>query len=176
VNVNPTRTGIIDIMRSMGADVDVVEERSSGGEPTADLVVRSSRLHGTEIAGALIPRAIDELPLVAVLAAHAEGTTVVRDAAELRVKESDRVEAVVVALGRMGARIRGRDDGFVVEGPTPLHGARIDGGGDHRIGMLGAIAGSLADGETRVEGDAVGVSYPMFWNELARSTGSGVNA
>jgi 3-phosphoshikimate 1-carboxyvinyltransferase len=176
VNVNPTRTGMLDILRGMGASVDVLEERSSGGEPVADIVVRSSKLQATEVGGALVPRAIDELPLVAVLGAHAEGKTVVRDAAELRVKESDRVNTVVAALSRMGVHISARDDGFVVEGPCKLHGALVDGEGDHRIGMLGAIAGSLASGETRVENDAVGVSYPAFWEELARATGSGVNA
>ena len=176
VNINPTRTGILDILRDMGADVELADERTSGGEPVADIFVRSSKLRATEVGGDLIPRAIDELPLVAVLAAHAEGTTTVRDAAELRVKESDRVEAVATVLGRMGAKLRARDDGFAVVGPTPLHGAKVDAEGDHRIGMLAAIAGSLAEGETRVEDDAVGVSYPAFWHELARASGTGVNA
>lgn len=179
VNVNPTRTGILDILRAMGAAVELEEERLSGGEPTADVVVRSSELTATEVSGAVVPRAIDELPLVAVLAAHAKGTTIVREAAELRVKESDRVEAVVSTLSRMGVDIKARPDGFIVEGPRRkphLHGARVDGGGDHRIGMLGAIAGTLADGETRVENDAVGVSYPGFWSDLERATGEGVRA
>jgi 3-phosphoshikimate 1-carboxyvinyltransferase len=179
VNVNPTRTGILDILRSMGAAVELEEERLSGGEPTADVVVRSSELTATEVSGAVVPRAIDELPLVAVLAAHAKGTTIVRDAAELRVKESDRVDAVVNTLSRMGVNIKARPDGFIVDGSRSkarLHGARVDGGGDHRIGMLGAIAGTLADGETRVENDAVGVSYPGFWSDLERATGEGVRA
>lgn len=176
VNTNPTRTGIIDILRAMGASLDVVNEHDSGGEPVADVIVRSSQLHGVEIGGDLVPRAIDELPLVAVLGAHAEGRTLVRDATELRVKESDRIAAVVTVLGDMGARIEAREDGFVVDGPTSLRAARVDGLGDHRVGMLGAIAGNLADGETHVEHDAVAVSYPAFWDELARATGTGVNA
>lgn len=166
VNTNPTRTGILDILKAMGAEVSVDEERLAGGEPVADITVRSSTLRATTVGGSLVPRAIDELPLVALLACFAEGETIVKDAAELRVKESDRVEMVVHTLGRMGARIRPMPDGFVVEGPTPLKGARVEADGDHRIGMLGAIAGSLADGETRVDNDAVGVSYPAFWDDL----------
>lgn len=169
VNTNETRTGLLDIMRAMGADIELTEERSSGGEPVADIIVRSSRLTGTTVSGGLVPRAIDELPLVAVLACFAEGDTVVKDAAELRVKESDRVDAVVQALGRLGAKVLPRDDGFIVRGPVALRGGRIDGAGDHRIGMLGAVAGSLADGETRIENDAVGVSYPGFWADLSRA-------
>jgi 3-phosphoshikimate 1-carboxyvinyltransferase len=171
VNTNPTRTGILDIMRAMGASFDLLEERTAGGEPTADIVIRSSQLRGTIVEGAVVPRAIDELPLVAVLGAFAEGETVVRDAAELRVKESDRVDAVVHNLGRLGVRVEGRPDGFVVHGPAKLRGARLDAGGDHRIGMLGAIAGLLAEGETRIDNDAVGVSYPAFWQNLERATG-----
>lgn len=176
VNINPTRTGILDILKRMGADIEVMATRESGGEPTGDIVARSSRLKGIEVGGELIPRAIDELPLVAVLGAHASGVTVVRDAAELRVKESDRVEAVATVLGRMGARVTARDDGFAIEGGAQLNGAHVDGGGDHRVGMMGAIAGCLAEGETRVENDAVSVSYPGFWDELARATVSGVHA
>jgi 3-phosphoshikimate 1-carboxyvinyltransferase len=171
VNTNPTRTGILDIMRAMGAEIEVLEERTTGGEPVADLLVRSSRLHGTTVSGALVPRAIDELPLVAILGCFAEGETVVRDAAELVVKESDRVAATVEALGRVGARISAHKDGFSLSGPQRgLTGGRIDAGGDHRIGMLGAIAGALAEGSTRIENDAVGVSYPAFWDDLARAS------
>src|SRR6185312_5571029 len=122
-----------------------LEERTTGGEPVADLLVRTARLTAAAISGGLVPRAIDELPLVAILACFAEGETIVKDAAELRVKESDRVEAVVQTLGRLGAKVLPRDDGFIIRGPIALHGGRIDGGGDHRIGMLGAVAGSLAD-------------------------------
>lgn len=174
VNVNPTRTGLLDILRQMGASVERLEERTSGGEPAADLVVRSSQLRGTVVSGSLVPRAIDELPLVAVLACFAEGETVVKDAQELVVKESDRVQSTVDLLTRMGARISPRPDGFVVHGPARLHGARVDGHSDHRIGMLGAIAGALAEGETRIENDAVGVSYPNFWQDLARAAEGGM--
>ena len=169
VNVNPTRTGILDILDAMGADLELGEERVSGGEAMADIVVRSSKLRGITVEGALVPRAIDELPLVALLACFAEGETVVRDAAELRAKESDRVEAVVRTLGLMGARVTQRADGFSVSGPIRLRAARVSGAGDHRVGMLGAIAGSLAAGTTRVDDDAVGVSYPAFWEDLERA-------
>lgn len=174
VNVNPTRTGILDIMAAMGASFELREERTSGGEPLADIVVRTSQLHGTVVSGSLVPRAIDELPLVALLGCVAEGETVVRDAAELVGKESNRVEATVDVLGRLGARITPRDDGFVVHGPVRLKGARVNARHDHRIGMLGAVAGALADGETRVEDDAVGVSYPAFWDDLARAAEGGM--
>ncbi|MGH2608518.1 MAG: 3-phosphoshikimate 1-carboxyvinyltransferase [Tepidiformaceae bacterium] len=170
VNTNPSRTGILDILRAMGADLEVTEERTTGGEPVADIVVRSSRLHGTEVSGSLVPRAIDELPLVAILGAHADGETVVGDAEELRAKESDRVETVVEALGYLGVRIQPRPDGFTVSGPSPLHGGHIDAHGDHRIGMLGGVAGALADGTTRVENGAVEVSYPAFWHDLQQAS------
>lgn len=176
VNTNPTRTGLLDILRAMGAELEVAEERLSGGEPVADIVVRSSRLRGTTVSGELVPRAIDELPLVALLGCFAEGETVVKDAAELRAKESDRVESVVQVLTRMGARITPRDDGFLISGPQQLQGARIDAGGDHRIGMLAAVAGSLAQGTTTVANDAVAVSYPGFWRDLQTAAQGGDTA
>ena len=171
VNTNPSRTGILDILHEMGADVELSEERTSGGEPVADITVRSSKLRGVTVSGGTVPRAIDELPLVAVLGCFAEGETVVRDAAELRVKESDRVEAVVQSLGHLGVKVTPRKDGFCIEGGGTLRGGRIDGAGDHRIGMLGAIAGSLADGETRIDNAAVEVSYPRFFDDLRRAGG-----
>jgi 3-phosphoshikimate 1-carboxyvinyltransferase len=170
VNTNATRSGILDILRTMGADLEVVEERSTGGEPVADIVVRSSRLRATEVGGALVPRAIDELPLVAILGAHAEGQTVVRDAEELLVKESDRVGTVVEALAQMGVRVTPQPDGFIVSGPAALEGGRVDAHGDHRIGMLAGIAGALASGTTRVENSAVEVSYPSFWRDLQQAS------
>ncbi len=170
VNTNPTRTGMLDILRAMGADIEIAEERTTGGEPVADIVVRTSRLRGTTVSGALVPRAIDELPLVAILGCFAEGETLVRDAEELIVKETDRVAATVQALGRLGAQVQPRADGFSVSGPiASFKGSRVDAGGDHRIGMLAAIAGCLADGTTRVDNDAVAVSYPNFWNDLSRA-------
>jgi 3-phosphoshikimate 1-carboxyvinyltransferase len=173
VNVNPTRTGILDILTAMGGHFELHEERSSGGEPVADILVRSSELRGTVVEGDVIPRAIDELPLVSILGAFAEGRTAVKDASELRVKETDRMEAVVNVAGRLGVRVTGTEDGFIVEGRSTLRGSRVDGGGDHRIGMLAAIAGSLAEGETRIENDAVGVSYPRFWEDLALAARGG---
>ena len=169
VNTNPTRTGMLDILREMGARVEVEEERHIGGEPVADLVVRTSQLRAMTVSGELVPRAIDELPLVAVLACFAEGETVVKDAAELVVKESNRVESVVRVLSAMGAKVTAREDGFVVEGKQALTGAVIDARGDHRIGMLAGIAGMLADGETRVVNGAVEVSYPTFWDDLRKA-------
>jgi len=170
VNVNPTRTGFLDILQAMGADVRIESRRDEGGEPVADISVRTSRLRGTTVGGALVPRAIDELPFVALIGAAAEGVTEVRDAAELRVKESDRIEAVAAVLSRFGVRLETFDDGFRVEGPTPLRGAAVDALGDHRIGMLAGIGGALAEGETRVFNDAVDVSYPSFWADLAQLT------
>ena len=170
VNTNPSRTGILDILEAMGANIEIAEERTTGGEPVADIVVRSSRLRGVTVAGALVPRAIDELPLVAILGAHAEGETIVRDAVELRAKESDRVETVVEALSHMGVRVHARPDGFTVTGPSLLHGGRVDARGDHRIGMLAGVAGALASETTRIENGAVEVSYPGFWRDLAEAS------
>ncbi len=166
VGINPTRTGLLDILGRMGASIELQEERETSGEPVADLVVRSSTLSGVTVQGSEIPRAIDELPLVALLGCFAHGTTVVREAEELIVKESNRIETVVTMLSAMGASIEATADGFVVEGPRQLHGARLDAAHDHRMGMLGAVAGALASEETRIENDAVSVSYPDFWQAL----------
>ena len=171
VNMNGTRTGILDVLQAMGADLEIVEERTVGGEPAADLVVRSSRLRGIVVAGDTVPRAIDELPLVALLAAFAEGETVVRDAAELRVKESDRIATLTSILRPMGLAIEERPDGFAVNGPARLEGRRVDALGDHRMGMLAAAAGALAAGQTTVEHDAVEISYPAFWEDLRAAAG-----
>ena len=166
VGINQTRTGLLDILGRMGASIELQEERETSGEPVADLVVRSSTLSGVTVQGGEIPRAIDELPLVALLGCFAHGTTVVREAEELIVKESNRIETVVTMLSAMGASIEATADGFVVEGPCQLQGARLDAANDHRMGMLGAVAGALANGETRIENDAVSVSYPDFWQAL----------
>jgi 3-phosphoshikimate 1-carboxyvinyltransferase len=153
----------------MGANIYVGEHRTIGEEPVADITVRSSRLTGTEVGGDLIPRLIDELPALAVAAAFAEGVTVVRDAAELRLKESDRIDALVRQLGLLGARIEERADGFIVQGGAGLRGATVDGGGDHRLTMALAIAGLVAEGETVIaDPEAVAVSYPEFWDQLER--------
>ncbi len=167
--VNPTRTGIIEVLQAMGARLEVRKPRMSGGEPVADIAVGSSSLEGVEVGGDLIPRLIDELPLVALAATQAKGRTVIRDAAELRVKESDRVRATVQELTRLGAKIEERTDGMVIHGPTPLQGTRCDSHGDHRLAMTLGIAGLIAKGETIVgESQAVEISYPGFWDELER--------
>jgi 3-phosphoshikimate 1-carboxyvinyltransferase len=169
VGVNETRSGIIDILRAMGADIELTEERTVGGEPVADLVVRSASLHGTEVGGDLIPRAIDELPLVALAGALASGETVIRDAEELRVKESDRVATTGAVLRAFGVDLEERPDGLRVSGGATLRGASVDSALDHRVAMLGAVAGLLAEGDTTVTGaDAVAVSYPAFWSDLGR--------
>jgi 3-phosphoshikimate 1-carboxyvinyltransferase len=172
VGINPTRTGLLDALSAMGASIDLGEERMVGEEPVADICVRSSRLEGVEVSGALVPRMIDELPALAVAAAFAAGRTVVRDAAELRVKESDRIAAVTGQLRRLGAAIEERPDGFIIEGGRGLRGARVSGAGDHRLAMALAVAGLLADGETTVEdGEAVAISYPGFWRDLEQLGG-----
>jgi 3-phosphoshikimate 1-carboxyvinyltransferase len=167
VGINPTRTGLLDVLANMGASIEILEERMVGEEPVADLRVRSARLEGTEVSGDLIPRMIDELPALAVAAACAHGRTVVRDAAELRTKESDRIATLAAQLGRFGIAIEERPDGFAIEGGRPLRGARVSGHGDHRLTMALAVAGLLADGETIVDdAESVAVSYPAFWQDM----------
>lgn len=169
VGVNPSRTGILDMLHLMGADVTVANPREVSGEPVADLTVRSSHLVGAEIGGALIPRGIDELVVLAVAAAVAEGRTTVRDAAELRVKESDRVTAVVEGLRRLGVRAEARDDGFVIDGPNTLIADTLESHGDHRLAMAWGVAALLTpDGEATAirEASSADVSYPGFWATL----------
>jgi 3-phosphoshikimate 1-carboxyvinyltransferase len=175
VGTNPTRTGVLEVLDAMGAGIrhQPLGGSSNAAEPAADLVVRSRRLRGAEIAGPLIPRLIDEVPILAVAAALAEGPTEIRDAAELRVKESDRIRAIATELGRMGARIDERPDGLRIEGGTRLRGAVVRSGGDHRMAMSLVIAGLLADGETVVEDTGcIATSFPGFLtavNDLAGS-------
>jgi 3-phosphoshikimate 1-carboxyvinyltransferase len=168
VGVNPTRTGLITILERMGADIEEVPRDSEGGEPIADLHVRPAELRGTEVGGAEVPLAIDELPLVALAACFAEGTTTIRDAAELRRKESDRIATVTAALSALGGQVEATADGMVVTGTGGLRGGAIDSHGDHRIAMLGAVAGlaSSAGVEVRDMG-AAAVSYPGFEADLA---------
>jgi 3-phosphoshikimate 1-carboxyvinyltransferase len=169
VGVNPTRTGLLDILCDMGADIERVEERTTGGEPVADLRVRSAPLKGIEVGGAVVPRAIDELPLVALAGALAHGETLIRDAAELRVKESDRVAATADLLRAFGVELEERPEGMLVRGGSQLHAGHAASIGDHRLAMLAAVAGMLADNESVVSGaGAVAVSYPEFWGHLAR--------
>ena len=166
VGINPTRDGILRALQDMGADISV-ENVLFGGEPSADLVVRSASLHGTEVSGEMIPTLIDEIPVLAVAAAFAEGTTVIRDAAELKVKESDRIALVSEGLQRMGADVEPTEDGMIIRGGRPLHGAEIDTHGDHRIAMAFTIASLLADGETSLtDAECVAISYPEFFTDL----------
>ena len=169
VGLNPSRTGIIDALVAMGAGpgLQMVEERTEGGEPVADLLLTPTELKGAEIAGDLIPRILDEIPVLAVAACFASGDTVIRDAAELRVKESDRIATTVEELRRLGAKIEARDDGMVIHGAGRLTGADVYSHGDHRLAMALAVAGLLADGETTVHGAGdASVSYPEFWDDL----------
>lgn len=167
VGINPTRDGILRVLREMGADISLLNKKISGGEPTADLLVKYAPLRGTDICGDIIPTLIDELPVIAVLAALADGTTVIRDAQELKVKESNRIDTVVNALAAMGACVQATDDGMIIEGGHPLHGAVIDSHLDHRIAMSFAIAALAADGETEILGaDCVNISYPAFYETL----------
>lgn len=169
VGVNPTRDGLLRVCRDMGADITLLNEDRSQGEPTADLLVRHSSLHGTVVEGALIPTLIDELPVVAALACFARGTTVIRDAQELKVKESNRIDVMVKNLSAMGAQITATKDGMIIEGGAPLHGAVIDSRLDHRIAMTFAVAALAADGETHIQGaDCVRISYPGFYEDLHR--------
>jgi len=168
VGVNPTRTGILDVLGGMGAEVVLENPREVGGEPVADLTVRRSRLRATHIGGPLIPRLIDELPLIALVATQAEGVTVVQDAAELRVKESDRIATTVAELRKLGADIEARPDGFVIRGPTPLRGAEVESHGDHRLAMTLTVAGLIARGETVVQDtECIGDSFPGFEETLS---------
>ena len=155
----------------MGAQISLVNESHEGSEPTADLLVHSSNLKGTVIEGDLIPAMIDELPTVALMACFAEGTTVIRDAAELKVKESNRIAIMVENLSAMGADIVETEDGMIIHGGKPLHGAVIDSHKDHRIAMTFAVAALAAGGETEIlDADCVSISYPRFYDELNRLT------
>lgn len=168
VGINPTRDGILEVCRAMGAKLTMENVKVSVGEPTADITVSTSSLHGTTIEGALIPKLIDELPIIAVLACFAEGTTVIKDAQELKVKESNRIDVMVTNLSAMGADIEATDDGMIIHGGKPLHGAVIDSHLDHRIAMSFAIAGMNADGNTEILGaDCVNISYPDFYSHLS---------
>jgi 3-phosphoshikimate 1-carboxyvinyltransferase len=172
VGTNPTRTGLLGIFERMGAEIEVEPVGERGGEPVGTIRVRGSALHGAEVGGAEIPLAIDELPLVALAACFAEGETTIRDAAELRRKESDRVATTCEALNALGATAEPREDGIRVEGSGGLRGGTIDSHGDHRIAMLGAVAGLASREGVEVGGmDAAAVSYPGFESDLASLVG-----
>lgn len=168
VGINPTRDGILKVAQEMGGNITLLNENHDG-EPTADLLVKHSRLHGVVIEGDIIPTLIDELPIINIMAACAEGTTVIRNAAELKVKESNRIDVMVQYLGAMGCDITGTEDGMVIVGGRPLHGTEVDSHMDHRIAMSFAIASLIAEGETIIKGsDVVNISYPDFYKDLQR--------
>lgn len=167
VGINPTRDGIIEVLKGMGADLAIVNEREVSGEPVADLHIKHSKLQGVTIGGDLIPRLIDEIPVLAVAAAFARGETIVKDAGELKVKESNRIATVVKELQGFGVDIEERPDGFAVKGGGPLKGTVCDSHGDHRIAMAAAVAGLAADGETVIRGaECTAISFPHFSNVL----------
>lgn len=169
VGLNPTRTGLLDALRDMGAQIET-EARApdAGNEPAGNLTISSAALRGVTVGGEQVARMIDEFPVFAVAATQAQGATIVRDAEELRVKESNRIDGLVEELRKMGARIEATPDGFIVEGPTRLRGAVVDGRGDHRMAMALAVAALVADGETVITGaECVSKTYPGFFNDLA---------
>jgi 3-phosphoshikimate 1-carboxyvinyltransferase len=168
--INPTRTGIIDILLAMGARLKIDNERMEAGEPLADIVVESSELKGIEVGGDIIPRLIDEIPVLAVAGCVAKGKTVIRDAGELRVKESDRIATVADELSRLGAKIEPLPDGMVIYGGRPLSGTEVDSHFDHRLAMTLAVAGLIAKGETTIKNAQVAqISYPAFWQTLQQA-------
>ena len=163
--INPTRAGILKVCEDMGGDITLLNERTEGGEKIADILVRTSKLHGTTIEGDIIPTLIDEIPVIAVMAAVAEGTTVIKDAAELKVKETDRIETVTDNLKAMGADVTPTDDGMIIHGGNPLHGTSIHTLLDHRIAMAFSIAATVAEGNTKIlDSKCVDVSYPTFYD------------
>lgn len=167
VGINPTRDGMIHVCKAMGADITLLNVKKDG-EPTADILVRSSSLKGTIIGGAVIPTLIDELPMIAAMACFAEGETIIKDAAELKVKESNRIAVMTENLSAMGADVKETEDGMVIRGGRPLHGTVIDSKLDHRIAMTFAVTGSCADGETEILGaECVNISYPDFYKDFA---------
>ncbi|NMH68832.1 3-phosphoshikimate 1-carboxyvinyltransferase [Bacillus sp. RO3] len=166
VGLNETRVGIIKVMKQMGASIEITE-KSNTGEPLGDILVSSSDLTGIEIGGDLIPTLIDEIPVIALLASQAKGKTVIKDAEELKVKETNRIDAIVQELGKLGADILGTEDGMIIEGKTPLHGGNVHSWGDHRIGMTLAVASLITDSDVYLEGaDAVNISYPAFFEHI----------
>lgn len=168
VGVNPTRAGIIEVLEQMGADMSVEIVGEEQAEPTATITIRTSNLQATTIGGDIIPRLIDEIPILALLATQAQGTTIIKDAEELKVKETDRITAVVDELTKLGANIEATDDGMIIHGPTPLHGGSLKTYGDHRIGMMGAIAALITDGTVELDdSECIAVSYPTFFDHVA---------
>lgn len=167
VGLNETRTGIIDVLKNMGSNISIANEREISGEKSGDVTITYAPLKSTTISGNLIPRLIDEIPVIALLASQAEGTTIIKDAKELRVKETDRIDAVVDVLGSLGADIQPTEDGMIVVGKTPLTGGEIASYNDHRIAMMGSVASLIASGEVILDDDAsIAISYPNFFKDL----------
>ncbi len=167
VNINNTRTGIIDVLNKMCGNVEIIEEKVVNNEPVADIVVKSSHLKGIEIGGEIIPRLIDEIPVIAVAAAYADGTTVIKDAEELKVKESNRIDTMVSQLRKMGADVEATNDGMIIHGKETLHGATVDSYNDHRVAMSLSIAALKADGSTKIKNaECVNISFPDFYSVL----------
>ncbi|MBC6134473.1 3-phosphoshikimate 1-carboxyvinyltransferase [Listeria booriae] len=168
VGLNPTRTGIIDVVKEMGGKITVEQTSKAGDEPAGTVIVETSDLKGIEIGGNIIPRLIDELPVIALLASQANGQTVIKDAEELKVKETNRIDAVVTELSKMGVALVGTDDGMIIEGNQTLHGATVQSYGDHRMGMMLQVAALLADSDVTLEkAEAINVSYPSFFEDVA---------
>lgn len=168
VGINATRAGILDVCAAMGANITLKDVKNDSGEPVADLIVSTSELKGVVLEGSLIPRLIDEIPIIAIMACFAQGQTIIRDAAELKVKESNRIDVMVKNLSAMGADIIGTDDGMIINGGKPLHGAVIESNQDHRIAMSFAIASLMASGTTTInQAECVDISYPSFYHDLA---------
>lgn len=167
VGLNKTRTGIIEVLEAMGANLEIQPYDHEHAEPAGCVIIRTSELKGTTIGGNLIPRLIDEIPIIALLATQAEGTTIIRDAEELKVKETNRLDAVVAELSKLGANITATEDGMIIEGPTQLHGAALKTYGDHRMGMMNAIASLITEGAVTLDdADCIAVSYPTFFEDL----------
>jgi 3-phosphoshikimate 1-carboxyvinyltransferase len=167
VGVNPTRTGIIDVLKNMGADIQFENQRLLCGEPVADIIVKSSKLKGISISGAIIPRLIDEIPILTVAASLAEGRTEIREAKELRVKETDRIKSMAAELNKMGAKVIELEDGLIIDGVKSLTGAEVNSYNDHRTAMSLAIAGLVAKGKTKINNTAcINTSFPKFKETL----------
>jgi 3-phosphoshikimate 1-carboxyvinyltransferase len=171
VGINPTRDGILEVYKNMEAKIEIVNQRTINGELVADIIAETSDLIGTTVEGDIIPRLIDEIPIIAVAAAFAKGTTVIKDAEELKVKESNRIDAMVDTLTKMGASIKGTADGMIIEGGQHLSGQVLESYHDHRIAMSSAVAGLVAKGSTEIKNsECISISYPSFFADLEKLT------